>query len=143
MEPEGFGSHEAVRTRRGASKALLKELQDGLWPRRRVVTTGSAWDPQRSLLAGTGQAVIRAQSVESASRNFKLVRSLCGGQLLFSKTLQDVTNEGWGVSVEQLLVLFRSVASGGPARLANQFVAQSSSWSARPPTTQLMESLSE
>jgi len=97
-----------------------------------MVTTGSAWHPHRSLLACTGQAIIGAQSVESTSGNLELFRSLCGGQLLFSKAFQDVTNEGWGVPVEQLLVLFRSVASGGPAQLANHFVAQSFSWSAPP-----------
>jgi hypothetical protein len=116
----------------------VKELQDRLRPRSGVVTTGSTWDPQTSLLAGTGQAVIGAQSVESASGNLELIRSLRRGELLFSEAFQDVTDEGRSVAVEQLLILFRSVASRCPEQLANQFVAQRSGpspWRVEPKTT--------
>jgi hypothetical protein len=37
MQAEGFGSGEAVRTRRGAGQTFLKQVQDGLWPRGGVI----------------------------------------------------------------------------------------------------------
>jgi hypothetical protein len=76
-----------------------------------------------SLLAGTGQPVIRAQSVETTPANFELISSLRGGQLRLSKSLQDVADEGRRMAVEQLLVLFRSKGSDGSAQLANQIAA--------------------
>ena len=124
MQAKGFGSDEAVGTRRGAAETLFQEVNDGLGPRRGVVTTGTAWPPDMSLFAGTGAEVIRAQRVDPTAADPELRRGLGGAQRAFPKALHDVTDERRGLAMEQLLVLFRKVDSDGPARLTIPFRRQ-------------------
>lgn len=69
-----------------------------------------------------GFEVFGAQSIETAPGNFELVSGLGGAESQFAKTIQNVTNEGRRVSMEQLLVLFKNGAWRRTASRTSFFV---------------------
>ena len=66
MKTEGFGSGEAVRTRRRAGQPFFEQGDDGLRPGGGMVATGSAGRPEGLLLAGARGVVSGGQSVKAA-----------------------------------------------------------------------------
>lgn len=80
-----------------------------------MITAGTARHPYLGRFVRAGFEVFGAQGIETAAGNFELVSRLGGTEPQFPKTIQHVTNEGRRMSVEQLLVLFKS---GGCRRTA-------------------------
>ena len=68
VEPQGFGSGEAVRARREASQAFPEEAGDRFGPSSGVVTAGSSWNPRPLCRSDAGAEVIGDKSVEAAAR---------------------------------------------------------------------------
>ena len=68
VQPEGFGSGEAIWTRGRASQALFEEVDDGLGPRGGMVPARSAGRPVGALLSGARRVVNGGQSVEATGR---------------------------------------------------------------------------
>ena len=75
-----------------------------------MITARSARQPYVGCFVRPGFEVLGAQSIETAPGNFELVSGLGGAESQLPKTLQNVTNEGRRVSMEQLLVLFKNAA---------------------------------
>ena len=68
VQAEGFGSGEAVRTRRRAGQTFDQKFDDGLRPGGSMVAAGSAGGPEGWLFSGAGGVVSGGQSVEAALR---------------------------------------------------------------------------
>jgi len=97
-------------------------MDDGLGPGSGVVPTGTAWCPKVSLLACPSAEVIGGEGIEAASGNSELAGGFDARQSSLSKPIQNVADEGMGVAMEQLLVLFKSVSSTRAAPTASHFV---------------------
>jgi len=107
MKAQGFGSGEAVRTRRLAGQTLFQEIQDGLGPRLGMIATRNAGDPKGFLLLGAGEVVSGGQSVKATGRESELFSGLGGGQRLLLESIQHMTDEGGSVAMDELLMLFK------------------------------------
>ena len=69
-----------------------------------------------------GFEVFGAEGIESAAGDLELVSRFGGVEPPLAKTLQNVTNEGGRMPMEQLLVLFKNVGSTRAASRASHFV---------------------
>jgi len=122
VQAQGFGSDKAIGAGRRAAQALFEKAQNRGGPSRSMITAGTARHPYVSQVVRAGFEVFSVQSVETAAGNFELVSGLGGAESQFPKTIQNVTNEGRGLPMEQLLVLFKNVGSVRPAARASHFV---------------------
>ena len=107
MQAQDFGGREGVGARRGAGQALVQEVQDGLGPRRGVVAAGGGGRPSGSLSEGEGAQVIGKESVEAAAREAELRRGGGSRQFELPEGLEHMADEGWGVTMGELLILFK------------------------------------
>ena len=114
MQAEGFGSGEALRTRRGAGQAFLEQVQDGLWPRGGVIAPGSAGRPEPLWLAEARGVVSGGQRVKAAGRQAELLGGLAGTECALPEGVEDVADKCGRVTMAELLILFktRSIAAG-------------------------------
>lgn len=87
-----------------------------------MITTGTPGYPRVSRFVGAGFKVFGAQGIEAAAGNFELISRFGGAEPQFAKTIQNVTNEGRSVPMEQLLVLFKSIDSARATLRASHFV---------------------
>ena len=87
-----------------------------------MIPAGTARDPDVGRFVGAGFEVFGAQGIESAAGNLELVSRFGGAEPPFPKALQNVTNEGRRMPMEQLLVLFKNLASTRAAPRASHFV---------------------
>ena len=122
VQAQGFGSHKAIGAGRGAAQALFEQAQNGLGPSRSMIPAGSARDPHVSRFVRAGFEVFGAKGIQTAAGNFELVSRLRGAEPQSAKTLENVTNEGRRMPMEQLLVLFKKVGSKRAASRASHFV---------------------
>jgi hypothetical protein len=122
VEAQGFGSDKAIGAGRGAAQALFEQAQNGRRPRRSMIPAGTARDPDVGHFVRAGFEVFGAQGIESAAGNLELVCRFGGAEPPLAKTLQNVTNEGGRMPMEQLLVLFKKVGSTRAAPRASHFV---------------------
>ena len=88
-----------------------------------MIAAGTAREPDVGRSAGAGLEVFGAEGIESAAGNLELVSRFGGTEPPLTKTLQNVTNEGRRMPMEQLLVLFKNVASTRAAPRASHFVS--------------------
>ena len=73
-----------------------------------MVATGARWRPKAVLGLGAGAERIAGENVEATTGEAELVRRFSPRWFVLAEEFEDVTNEGCGVTVEQLLVLFIS-----------------------------------
>ena len=122
VEPHGFRGGEAVGGRRAGRQAFYQEVDDGLRPGAGVITARNSRDPQTLLLARAGAEVIGAESVEAAAGEAKLFGGFKGRQGALAKRSQDMADEGGGVAMGQLLILFKSTGSARRIPTPSPFV---------------------
>jgi hypothetical protein len=72
---------------------------------------------------GAGFEVFGTEGIETAAGNFELVGRFGGAEPQFPKTIQNVTNEGRCMPMEQLWELFKKVdwAPAAPSRSSTVF----------------------
>ena len=122
VQAQGFGSDKAIGAGRGAAQALLEEAQNGLGPSRSMISAGTARHPQVGRFVRAGFEVFGTEGIETAAGNFELVGGLGGAEPQFPKAIQNVTNEGRCMPMEQLWVLFKKLDSAHAAPRASHFV---------------------
>ena len=87
-----------------------------------MITAGAARHPHVGRLVRAGFEVFGAEGIETAAGNLELVARFGGAEPPFPKTIQNVTNEGRRMPMEQLLVLFKKLASARAAPRASHSV---------------------
>lgn len=87
-----------------------------------MITAGTARHPHVSRFVRASLEVFGAERIESAAGNFELVSRLGGAEPQFPKTLQNVTDKGRRMPMEQLLVIFKNLDSTRAAPRASHFV---------------------
>jgi hypothetical protein len=87
-----------------------------------MIPAGTIRDPHVSRFVGAGFEVFGAEGIETTAGNLELVSRIEGTEPQSPKTLQNVTNEGRRMPMEQLLVLFKKVGSTLAASRASHFV---------------------
>jgi hypothetical protein len=86
---------------------LFKQGNHRLRPNGGVVATGGFWSPQIRAPGGAGLEVIGVERVEAAGREAELFRGLAGRYGVLPKGRQDMADEGGGVAMDELLMLFK------------------------------------
>ena len=108
VETQGLGGDEAVGARGRAIQALNEQVDHGLWPSFGVVTTGVARRPDVAFLVSRSVEVTAEENVEATARNAELFGCLRSGQRALPKGFKHMPNERAGVTVMELLILFRA-----------------------------------
>jgi hypothetical protein len=100
VEEQGFGSGEAIGARRRAVQALFEKVNDGLRPRRGVVTAGATRSPEVRLFLSASMAVIAGQGIEAAGGDVQLVGGLSGRQRVLLEGLENMPDERRAMTME-------------------------------------------
>ena len=72
-----------------------------------MIAPGSAGRPEARLLAGAGGVVSGGQRVETAGGEAELLGGLSSAQRVLSERVEHMADKGRGVTVEELLMLFK------------------------------------
>ena len=107
VEAQGFGSGEAVRTRRRAGQTFGEQLDHGLGPTGGRIATRSSGSPEGLRFAGAGGVVSGGQSVEAAAGESQLSAGLGRVHSVLPEAFQHMADEGRRVTMNQLLVFFK------------------------------------
>ena len=91
-------------------KPFAEKIQNGLRPRSRVIAAGVARNPVRTLFMSASAEVSGGESIESAAGNPELISRLNGFQPVLSKGFEHIPDEGRRVTVDELLVVFRTAS---------------------------------
>ena len=108
VETQGLGGDEAVGARGRAIQALDEQVDHGLWPSFGVVTTGVARRPAVAILVSPSVEVAAEENVEATARNAELSGCLRSGQRALPKGFEHMPNERAGVTMMELLIVFRA-----------------------------------
>ena len=81
-----------------------------------MVAPGSAGGPEGGRLAGAGGVVNGGQRVEAAGREAELRGGLSRTQRVLSERVEHMADESRGVTVEELLMLFKDAQCNRPSR---------------------------
>ena len=109
MQAQGFGSGEAVRTRRRAGQTFFEQVKDGLRPRGGMVAPGSAGRPEGWLFLGARGIASGGENVEAAGRKAALRGGLDGTQRVLAERVEHMADKGGCVTMDELLMLFKDV----------------------------------
>ena len=107
VQAQGFGSGEAVGTRRRAGQPFGEQFEDGLGPVGGRVATRSAGRPEGWLFVGAGGVVSGGQSIEAATGEAQLPAGLERVQSVLPEAFQHMADEGGRVTMNELLVFFK------------------------------------
>ena len=108
VEAQGLGGDEAVGARRRAVQALDEQVDHGLRPGFGVVTTGVARRPGAAFLVSRSVEVTAEENVEATAREAELCGGLGSGQRALPKGFEHMPNERAGVTMMELLIVFRA-----------------------------------
>jgi hypothetical protein len=100
VEAQDFGSGEAVRGRRRAVQALFEEVNDGLRPRRGMVTSGAARSPEACLFLGMGLAVVAGKDIEPTGGKVQLVGGFGSRERALLEGFENMADESEAVAME-------------------------------------------
>jgi len=120
VQPEGFGSGKAVRTRRHTGQPFAQQLHHWLGPGRGVVATGTAGQPAGSLPLGTSPGVVCGERIKATGGQIELFRCLNGRQRALAEGIQYMANKGWRMAMGKLLMLFKDPQNRTCAWLRHQ-----------------------
>ena len=110
VEAEGFGSGEAVRTRRRARQPFFEEFQDGRRPRAGMVATRSAGRPEGLRLLRARGVIDGGQGVEATAGESQMASGGGGRQGVLPESFEHMADERGGVAMGELLILFKTAA---------------------------------
>lgn len=108
VEAQGLGGDEAVGARGRAIQALEEQVDHGLWPGFGVVTAGVARRPAAAFLVSGSVEVTAEENVEAAARKPELFGCLRSGQRALPKGFEHMPDERAGVTMMELLIVFRA-----------------------------------
>ena len=110
VQAEGFGSGEAVRTRRRARQPFFEEFQDGRRPRAGMVATRSAGRPEGLRLLRARGVIDGGQGVEATAGESQMASGGGGRQGVLPESFEHMADERGGVAMGELLILFKTAA---------------------------------
>lgn len=108
VKTQGLGSDEAVGARRRAIQALDEQVDHGLRPGFGVITTRVARRPDTAFLVSRRIEITTEENVEATARNTELFGGLRSAQRALPEGFENMPNESVGVTVMELLILFRA-----------------------------------
>ena len=107
VQPERFGGGKAIWTRRRTGQPLTQQVQDRLGPGCGMVAARAAREPVGSPFLGTCAAISGGERIETTAGQAELHCGLTGGQRTLPKGVKHMADKGWGMAMNQLLMIFK------------------------------------
>ncbi len=124
VQAQGFGSGEAVRTRRVAVQTFFEKVEHRLRPGFGVIAAGRTGRPEVLLFFGASQKVSGGKKIEATAGKAELIGGFCGAQGVLPEGFEDMTDERRRVTMDELLKFFTLPKIRGPvAPAVSLFVA--------------------